>query len=285
MDPAIQKSLVQYLNQLQLAGLSDMAPLDAEFDMTPQPGVASAPKHDPVPNPQADSGTPAPENLAAPPPSLVPAPQPTKQQPEKESALSSCSVRPSSSSDSRQALLQLAEEVAQCNACQDLAPQRQQTVFGVGSPNPRLCFLGEGPGADEDRLGEPFVGRAGKLLDDIISACQMKREDVYILNTVKCRPPGNRNPREDELANCRHFWERQLQILQPEFICCLGAVAAKTLLNTEQSIARMRQKFFSYEKSQVMVTYHPAYLLRTPDAKAKTWSDMKMLMSAMGVEL
>jgi DNA polymerase len=146
-------------------------------------------------------------------------------------------------------------------------------------------FLGEGPGANEDRLGEPFVGEAGQLLDKIMGACKLARSDVYILNTVKCRPPANRNPSQDELANCWGYAEKQLEILQPEFICCLGSVAARTLLKTTQSIGRLRRQFHSYRGSRVLVTYHPAYLLRTPSAKKHVWEDMKLLMKEMGVDL
>lgn len=176
-------------------------------------------------------------------------------------------------------------EVAACEACPELVANRSQTVFGVGNSSPRLCFLGEGPGADEDRMGEPFVGAAGQLLNKILGACKMKREDVYILNTVKCRPPGNRNPNEQELCNCWGFAQRQLEVLQPEFICCLGSVAARTLLQTKMSVGKMRGQFFSYRGSRVVVTYHPAYLLRNPDAKRKVWDDMKMLLKEMGIQL
>ena len=179
----------------------------------------------------------------------------------------------------------LQNEVAGCEACPELVANRSQTVFGVGNATPRLCFLGEGPGADEDRQGEPFVGAAGQLLNKILGACKMKREDVYILNTVKCRPPGNRNPSETELANCWGYAQQQLEILQPEFICCLGSVAARTILETKMSVGKMRGQFFSYRGSRVLVTYHPAYLLRNPDAKRKVWDDMKMLLSEMGLEL
>ena len=179
----------------------------------------------------------------------------------------------------------LQNEVAGCEACPELVANRSQTVFGIGTATPRLCFLGEGPGADEDRSGEPFVGAAGQLLNKIIGACKMKREDVYILNTVKCRPPGNRNPSEIELSNCWGFAQRQLEILQPEFICCLGSVAARTILQTKMSVGKMRGQFFSYRGSRVVVTYHPAYLLRNPDAKRKVWDDMKMLLKEMGLEI
>lgn len=183
------------------------------------------------------------------------------------------------------ALTVLAEEVAGCRACDELARTRTQTVFGVGNPNAKLCFLGEAPGADEDAQGEPFVGRAGQLLNRIIEACTLRRGDVYILNTLKCRPPGNRNPAPDELENCRAFLDRQLEIIQPKFICCLGAVAAQWLLDTKAPIGKLRGKFYQYGSAQVAATYHPAYLLRNPAAKKDAWADMKMVMAAMGVEL
>lgn len=183
------------------------------------------------------------------------------------------------------ALQVIAREVAACTSCHELAPTRTQTVFGVGNPQARLCFLGEAPGADEDRQGEPFVGRAGQLLDKIIEACTLRRSEVYILNTLKCRPPGNRNPLPDELSNCRSFLDRQLEIIRPEFICCLGAVAARALLATEAPIGRLRKRFFEYRGARVVCTYHPAYLLRNPAAKKDVWEDMQMLMREMGVKL
>jgi uracil-DNA glycosylase family 4 len=176
-------------------------------------------------------------------------------------------------------------EVAGCTRCSELAAGRTQTVFGVGNPNARLMFIGEAPGADEDRQGEPFVGRAGQLLTRIIEACRLTRDQVYIANVIKCRPPGNRNPLPDEVINCRGYLERQVAIIRPEFICCLGAVAAQAVLKTEMSIGRLRGKFHDYEGIPVVCTYHPAYLLRNPDAKRFTWDDMKMLMLRMGVEL
>jgi DNA polymerase len=175
--------------------------------------------------------------------------------------------------------------VAACTRCDELAATRTQTVFGVGNPRARLCFLGEAPGADEDAQGEPFVGRAGQLLSRIIEACTLSRGDVYILNVLKCRPPGNRTPLPQEVTNCRGFLDRQLAQIRPEFICCLGAVAAQTLLDTQQSIGRLRGKFFTYQDIEVMCTYHPAYLLRNPAAKKEVWDDMQMLMAKMGVKL
>lgn len=180
---------------------------------------------------------------------------------------------------------QLRAEVAACTRCAELARRRTQTVFGVGNPAARLCFLGEAPGADEDRLGEPFVGRAGQLLDKILAACKLSRHDVYILNILKCRPPGNRNPTPEEAAACRPFLDRQIEIIQPELICCLGTIAAQNLLETTESIGRLRGRFHRYGDIRVLCTYHPAYLLRNPAAKRHVWDDMKLLMREMGVQL
>jgi DNA polymerase len=179
----------------------------------------------------------------------------------------------------------LALEVSQCTKCTELAAGRTQTVFGVGHPRARLCFFGEAPGADEDRQGEPFVGRAGQLLNDIIRACTLQREQVYILNVLKCRPPGNRNPQPDEISNCRPFFEKQLELIQPEFICCLGAVATGTLLGTSEALGRQRGRLHAWRTSQVLVTYHPAYLLRNPAKKRDAWNDMQLLMRSMGIEI
>jgi uracil-DNA glycosylase family 4 len=176
----------------------------------------------------------------------------------------------------------LSTEVAGCTLCHELASTRTQTVFGVGNPKARLCFLGEAPGADEDLQGEPFVGRGGQLLNKIIEACRLQREDVYILNILKCRPPGNRNPTPGEADNCRQYLLRQLDLIQPEFICCLGAVAAQNLLRTTDAIGKLRGKVHDYRGISVVCTYHPAYLLRNPSAKKYTWDDMKMLMREMG---
>jgi DNA polymerase len=175
--------------------------------------------------------------------------------------------------------------VAGCTRCAELAQTRTQTVFGVGNPDARLWFLGEAPGADEDRLGEPFVGRAGQLLTKIIEACHLKREEVYIVNMLKCRPPGNRNPLPTELTNCRGYLDRQFDLIRPEFICCLGAVAAQNLLNTTVSIGKLRGRLHQYRSAKVVCTYHPAFLLRSPGFKKETWEDMKFLMREMGTPI
>jgi DNA polymerase len=184
------------------------------------------------------------------------------------------------------ALAEVRQKVTACTRCSELAGTRTQTVFGVGSPHARLVFLGEAPGADEDRQGEPFVGRAGKLLTDIIvKGMKLRREDVYILNILKCRPPGNRNPLPVEAASCREYLDLQLAIIQPEFICCLGAVAAQNLLETTTAIGRMRGIVHDYKGINVVCTYHPAYLLRNPAAKKQTWDDIQFLMTKMGLRV
>jgi len=183
------------------------------------------------------------------------------------------------------ALAEVRREVAACTRCEQLARTRTQTVFGEGNPHARLVFVGEAPGYEEDRQGEPFVGAAGQLLDRILQACTLRREDVYICNILRCRPPNNRNPLPAEAAACREYLDRQLAIIQPEFICCLGAVAAQNLLGTTASIGRLRGRFHDYNGIKVLCTYHPAYLLRTPTAKRRTWEDMQLLMAEMGIEL
>ncbi|MCP4887224.1 MAG: uracil-DNA glycosylase [Planctomycetaceae bacterium] len=186
----------------------------------------------------------------------------------------------------RQAKLdELGLQVSACERCGQLASCRTRTVFGEGPAQPRFVFFGEGPGQDEDLSGRPFVGRAGELLTKMIEACTLRREDTYILNTVKCRPPGNRNPEPEELANCRPYYQTQLQILRPEYIVCLGAVSAQELLQSRLSVGRLRGSMHRYHDSKVLVTYHPAYLLRNPAAKKAAWNDLQVLMKDAGIAI
>jgi uracil-DNA glycosylase len=170
-----------------------------------------------------------------------------------------------------------------CTRCK-LHKARTQIVFGVGDPQAQLVFVGEGPGRDEDEQGEPFVGRAGKLLTQMIEAMSLRRQDVYICNVVKCRPPENRLPEKDEIATCSPFLIRQLSVIQPKVICCLGACSAQTLLNTNQGISRFRGEWFDYRGAKLIATYHPAYLLRNPAAKAEVWKDLQKVMAVLGLE-
>jgi uracil-DNA glycosylase family 4 len=172
-------------------------------------------------------------------------------------------------------------DLGDCRQC-SLCEGRNNIVFDTGDPHARLVFVGEGPGYEEDQQGEPFVGAAGQLLTKIIQAIQLSRSQVYICNIVKCRPPGNRNPTQDEMEACLPFLKRQLSAIAPEFICALGSVAARTLLETETPISKLRGRFHHYKGIKVLPTYHPAYLLRNPEKKRDVWEDMKMLMKAMG---
>lgn len=178
----------------------------------------------------------------------------------------------------------LAKRVAACTRCQELASTRTQTVFGVGNPEARVMFIGEAPGADEDRQGEPFVGRAGQLLNKIIAACGWTREELYICNILRCRPPGNRPPSDEEAAHCREYLDGQIATVNPEYIVCWGSVAARNLLNSMEPIGRLREKWFEYGRARVLCTYHPSYLLRNPEAKKPVWEDMQRLLKAMGLK-
>lgn len=168
-----------------------------------------------------------------------------------------------------------------CSRCKLHALGRKQVVFGVGNANADLMFVGEAPGADEDVQGEPFVGRAGQLLTKIIEAIGLKRDDVYIANVIKCRPPGNRNPEPDEVEQCEPFLFRQIDTVKPRVVVALGKFAAQCLLRTNEPITRIRGREFKYRDAILMPTYHPAYLLRTPSAKREVWEDMKRVRAIL----
>jgi DNA polymerase len=173
-------------------------------------------------------------------------------------------------------------ELAGCTRCK-LHHRRTNIVFGVGNPHAELVFVGEGPGHDEDVQGIPFVGRAGQLLTQMITAMGLRREDVYIANVVKCRPPENRTPEKDEIATCLPFLFRQLANINPKVIVCLGSVAAQALMNTNKSISHFRGQWFDFRGAKLMSTYHPAYLLRNPHAKPEVWTDLKKVMALLGL--
>jgi DNA polymerase len=168
-------------------------------------------------------------------------------------------------------------DLGDCQRCR-LASGRKHIVFGEGSAKSRLVFVGEGPGFEEDQRGQPFVGAAGQLLTKIIEAMKLTRDQVYICNVTKCRPPGNRDPEADEIETCLPFLERQIAAIRPDFICTLGRIAAQALLKTDAPISRLRGRFHSYHGIKLLPTYHPAYLLRNPDKKRDVWNDMQMLM-------
>ena len=173
-------------------------------------------------------------------------------------------------------------ELAGCTRCK-LHRRRTNIVFGAGNSRAELVFVGEGPGHDEDVQGIPFVGRAGQLLTQMITAMGLRREDVYIANVVKCRPPENRTPEKDEIATCMPFLLRQLTSINPKVIVCLGSVAAQALLNTNKSISHFRGQWFDFRGAKLMATYHPAYLLRNPHAKPEVWADLKKVMALLGL--
>lgn len=177
----------------------------------------------------------------------------------------------------------LCKEVAGCTQC-SLARTRKHVVFGDGNTQARIVFVGEAPGADEDEQGLPFVGRAGQLLTNIITAMGIERKDVYICNILKCRPPGNRNPLPEEIRLCEPYLKQQLQMISPQIICALGSFAAKTLLKTETPITVLRGRFHLYEGIKLMPTYHPAYLLRNPPAKKQVWEDVQLIMKELNME-
>jgi DNA polymerase len=179
------------------------------------------------------------------------------------------------------ALLAVRERLGDCSRCK-LGPTRTRLVFGVGSAEAELMFVGEGPGEDEDRQGEPFVGRAGQLLTKMIEAMGYRREEVYIANVVKCRPPGNRNPEPDEIGACEPFLRAQIDAIRPRVVVALGKFAAQTLLRETSPISRLRGRWFEYEGVRLMPTFHPAYLLRSPQEKARAWEDLQLVMKELG---
>jgi DNA polymerase len=178
-------------------------------------------------------------------------------------------------------LLAIRRELGECTRCK-LAGGRTKLVFGVGDPRAELMFVGEGPGADEDRQGEPFVGRAGQLLTKMIEAMGYRREEVYIANVVKCRPPENRNPEPDEMDACEPFLRAQIGAVKPRVIVALGKVAVQALLRETTAISRLRGRWFTYEGVKLMPTFHPAYLLRSPEEKKKAWEDLQLVMKELG---
>jgi uracil-DNA glycosylase family 4 len=257
----------QRLESLQRAGVSHIPKAGSR-----KRGPGSGEKRDGR-NDKGEVRIAAPEMVKASPPSPHSAPT------------SSQAEFPAPCSSREEALAAVAKRVAACTRCPVLVKNRTQTVFGVGNPRATLAFIGEAPGADEDRQGEPFVGRAGQLLTDIITkGMQLRREDVYIMNILRCRPPDNRTPLPDEAANCREYLDAQLAIIQPRYICCLGACAAQNLLGVDTAIGKLRGRLIDFRELKVLCTYHPAYVLRNPPAKKQVWEDIQVLMKEMGLE-
>jgi DNA polymerase len=189
-------------------------------------------------------------------------------------------VQPPQNSGNASALQGIRDEIGDCRRCK-LAPHRTNIVFGSGNPNAELVFVGEAPGFDEDQQGLPFVGRAGQLLTKIIESIDLKRADVYICNVLKCRPPDNRNPEPDEVLACNPFLKHQLAVIRPKIVCCLGTFAAQTVLQTTSSISKLRGRFHDIDGVRIIATFHPAYLLRSPDKKREVWEDMKQIRAEL----
>lgn len=222
------------------------------------------------PSSASEAGEPAPRSIEPQPAAVLP-------------IVSEVSLFESSERVENDSLERIREDLGECTRCR-LSKQRNKIVFGAGNSRAELVFVGEGPGRDEDAQGLPFVGRAGKLLTLMIEAMGLQRDDVYICNVVKCRPPENRKPENDEVATCSPFLFRQLDVIQPKAIVCLGATAAQALLKTTDSISRYRGTWFDYRGTKLMATYHPAYLLRNPAAKGEVWKDLQKVMAHLGLK-
>ena len=254
------KAHLEFFAELGVDGVR----VEPEWRKRPQ-GEPPEPLEPPEPVPMPDEKEPPPSE----PPQQEP-PRPEQPQPMKVFA----------SADD--ALLAIKTEIGPaCTRCKLHTLGRTQVVFGVGNPNADLMFVGEAPGADEDIKGEPFVGKAGQLLTKIIEAIELRREDVYIANVIKCRPPGNRNPEPDEVEQCEPFLFRQIDVIKPKVIVALGKFAAQSLLRTTEPITRIRGREFKYRDAILMPTYHPAYLLRNPSAKRDVWEDMKRVRAIL----
>ena len=254
LDPETKKQLAAHLNYYREMGIYD-------FYRRPTEGVEIAI---------------APSAVVAPEPEEMPVAKAVKRLPVVEAPVTVIGDKPT-------ALKAIREDIGDCTRCR-LHKGRTKLVFGVGNVNADIMFVGEGPGADEDAKGEPFVGRAGQLLNNMISAMGIQREDVYIANVVKCRPPGNRTPEKDECDTCSPFLMRQIDVVKPKVIVALGAVAAKNLLAVSDSMANLRGRWYDFRESKLAVTYHPAYLLRDPRQKKETWKDLQMVMKYLGLK-
>ena len=212
-----------------------------------------------------------------------PEPKPQSRLPQPELVeVSSLSPNPALPIQSRR-LRAIREDIGDCTRCRLAKQGRKQIVFGVGNPRAELMFIGEAPGADEDQQGEPFVGRAGQLLNNMIKAMGLRREEIYIANIIKCRPPGNRTPERDECETCSPFLMRQIAAIKPKAIVALGAVAAKTLLAINAPMSELRGKWYDFRGTKLAVTYHPAFLLRDPRQKKEAWKDLQMVMKDLGL--
>jgi uracil-DNA glycosylase len=274
LDPQLKSALaerVRYYNELGIYDFYRREPAEADLSKMQDAGTHDAPAIQPE---QLDGMTFRTEAAIA-----VPVVQ-------EEDLLEVANPKPESGViDPVKALRVIREDLGDCTRCRLHKQGRKQIVFGVGNPKAELMFIGEAPGADEDQLGEPFVGRAGQLLNNMIKAMGLRREDVYIANIIKCRPPGNRTPERDECDTCSPFLMRQIAAIKPKAIVALGAVAAKTLLAINAPMSEFRGRWFDFRGTKLAVTYHPAFLLRDPRQKKETWKDLQMVMKELGMAI
>ena len=262
LDPVLKRALADRIRYYRELGIYDFY-----FRETPTgPIDASSPE---LPSPSEDQEPMTPRTKA------TASVQPAQPRGNPESALS----------DPIKALKIIRDDLGDCTRCVLHKQGRKQIVFGVGNPNADLMFVGEAPGADEDQQGEPFVGRAGQLLNNMIKAMGLQREQVYIANIIKCRPPGNRTPEREECEICSPFLMRQIEVVKPKAIVALGAVAAKTLLAINASMAELRGRWYDFRGTKLAVTYHPAFLLRDPRQKKETWKDLQMVMKYLELQI
>ena len=272
LDPEIRRALaerVRYYNELGIYDFYRREPAQANLDTFQDAGILENPAIQPE---QRDLMTPRSKAAIA--------------EPVEENTFEVANLKSESGgTDPVQALRLIREDLGDCTRCRLSKQGRKQIVFGVGNPKADLMFIGEAPGADEDQQGEPFVGRAGQLLTNMIKAMGLRREDVYIANIIKCRPPGNRTPERDECETCSPFLMRQIAAIRPKAIVALGAVAAKTLLAINAPMSEFRGRWFDFRGTKLAVTYHPAFLLRDPRQKKETWKDLQMVMKELGMAI
>jgi DNA polymerase len=270
LDPELKRALaerVRYYNELGIYDFYRREPAEANLDTIQDAAILENPTTQPE---QRDLMTPRSKAAIA-----IPVEENIFEVAKSESGVT----------DPVQALRLIREDLGDCTRCRLSKQGRKQIVFGVGNPKAELMFIGEAPGADEDQQGEPFVGRAGQLLNNMIKAMGLRREDVYIANIIKCRPPGNRTPERDECETCSPFLMRQIAAIKPKAIVALGAVAAKTLLAINAPMSEFRGRWFDFRGTKLAVTYHPAFLLRDPRQKKETWKDLQMVMKELGMAI
>lgn len=271
----VAAEVLRHLSWLEAAGVREVPhPAPPKQPPEAKKGASSGPEGQASARPLDRPIPPAREGSA-------PRPPPSGRDAPAAPAPAAAAYGPADKGCGSEALLAVRRELGECARCK-LAGGRTHLVFGVGNPSAELVFVGEGPGADEDRQGEPFVGRAGQLLTRMIEAMGYRREEVYIANVVKCRPPENRTPEPDEMASCEPFLRAQLDAIRPKVIVALGKTAVQALLRETTPISRLRGRWFEYQGIRLMPTFHPAYLLRSPDEKRKAWEDLQLVMRELG---